>query len=187
MPHSHWITLALTYLAAAVVAVPLARRLGLSAVIGYLVAGFVIGPWGLRLVTDPSQIVDLAEFGVVLMLFLVGLELEPRRLWSLRKPIFGWGSVQLFGSAALLALGAMAFGIDWRLAVVVSLGLAMSSTAIGLGVLAERNLMATTSGESVLSVALLQDIAAIPILAMIPFLALATGHDDAGGGWLGAA
>ena len=82
MSHSHWLTLALTYLAAAVIFVPLARRLGLGAIIGYLGAGFAIGPWGLRLVTDPSQIVDLAEFGVVLMLFLIGLELEPRRLWA---------------------------------------------------------------------------------------------------------
>ena len=108
-----------------------------------------------------------AEFGVVLMLFLVGLELEPRRLWALRKPIFGWGSVQLFGSAALM-LGAGAGCSAWTgaLALVAALGLAMSSTAIGLGVLAERNLMATTSGQSVLSVTLLQDVAAIPILAL---------------------
>src|SRR5580765_5341223 len=186
MEHGSWITGSLVYLAAAVIAVPVARFLGLGSIIGYLGAGILIGPWGLKLVTRPEDMLQFAEFGVVLMLFLIGLELEPQRLWSLRKPIFGWGSVQLFGSAALLALGGVAFGIDWRLAVVVALGLAMSSTAIGLGVLAERNLMATTSGESVLSVALLQDIAAIPILAMLPFLAIASGHDAAGGGWLGA-
>src|ERR1700742_3644364 len=103
MQHAHWLTLALTYLAAAVIAVPLARRLGLGAIIGYLVAGLVIGPWGLRVVTDPSQIVDLADFGVVLMLFLIGLELEPKRLWAMRRPIFGWGTVQLIGSLALIA------------------------------------------------------------------------------------
>src|SRR6478736_4626469 len=187
MEHGSWITGSLVYLSAAVIAVPLARFVGLGSIIGYLGAGILIGPWGLKLVTRPEDILEFAELGVVLMLFLVGLELEPQRLWSLRKPIFGWGSVQLLGSALLLALGAMAFGIDWRLAVVAALGLAMSSTAIGLGVLAERNLMATTSGESVLSVALLQDIAAIPILAMLPFLAVASGHDAAGGGWLGAA
>ena len=102
-----------------------------------------IGPWGLKLVTDPQDMLHFAEFGVVLMLFLVGLELEPRRLWALRKPIFGWGSVQLFGSAALmLGVGRARCGVDWRLALVAALGLAMSSTAIGLGVLAERNLMA---------------------------------------------
>jgi glutathione-regulated potassium-efflux system ancillary protein KefC len=186
MEHGAWLTGLLVYLAAAVIAVPVAKFLGLGSIIGYLGAGILIGPWGFKLVTNAESMLGFAEFGVVLMLFLIGLELEPQRLWSLRKPIFGWGSVQLFGSAALLALGAMAFGIDWRLAVVVALGLAMSSTAIGLGVLAERNLMATTSGESVLSVALLQDIAAIPILAMLPFLAIAAGH-EAAGGWLGAA
>src|SRR6185436_3539580 len=110
-------------------------------------------------VHDPSDMLHFAEFGVVLMLFLVGLELEPRRLWALRKPIFGWGSVQLFGSAALMTGVGVLAGADWRLALVAGLGLAMSSTAIGLGVLAERNLMATTSGQSILSVALLQDVA----------------------------
>jgi glutathione-regulated potassium-efflux system ancillary protein KefC len=192
MPHSHWLTLALTYLAAAVLAVPLARRLGLSAVIGYLVAGFVIGPWGLRLVTDPSQIVDLAEFGVVLMLFLIGLELDPERLWALRRPIFGWGSVQLLGSAVAIAL------IGWALlrfqaaavplAIVAGAALAMSSTAIGLATLAERNILATTVGQSVLSVSLFQDIAAIPLLALIPLLAPeTTGGEAAHHPWIAAA
>ena len=186
MEHGSWLTGLLVYLAAAVIAVPVARFLGLGSIIGYLGAGILIGPWGFKFVTNAEAMLGFAEFGVVLMLFLIGLELEPQRLWSLRKPIFGWGSVQLFGSALLLALGALACGVDWRLAVVAALGLAMSSTAIGLGVLAERNLMATTSGESVLSVALLQDIAAIPILALLPFLAVVAGH-EAGGGWLGAA
>jgi glutathione-regulated potassium-efflux system ancillary protein KefC len=140
----------------------------------------------LKLVTDPEHILQFAEFGVVLMLFLVGLELEPQRLWSLRKPIFGWGSVQLFGSAALLFGAAVAAGVAWPLALVAALGLAMSSTAIGLGALAERNLMTTSSGQSVLSVALLQDVAAIPVLALVPLLAT-TGVHASGGGWLGAA
>ncbi|MGZ8259352.1 MAG: glutathione-regulated potassium-efflux system protein KefC [Caldimonas sp.] len=182
-----WLTASLVYLAAAVLAVPVARFLGLGSIIGYLVAGILIGPWGLKLVTRPEDMLQFAEFGVVLMLFLVGLELEPRRLWQLRKPIFGWGSVQLFGSALLVAIAALALGVDWRLAVVAAIGLAMSSTAIGLGVLAERNVMATTSGQSILSVALLQDIAAIPILALLPLLAFASaGHADSAG-WLGAA
>ena len=191
MEHGNWLTGSLVYLAAAVIAVPLARLLGLGSIIGYLGAGIAIGPWGLKLVSDPQDMLHFAEFGVVLMLFLVGLELEPRRLWSLRKPIFGWGSVQLFGSAALMFAGAVALGVDWRLALVAGLGLGMSSTAIGLGALAERNLMPTTSGQSVLSVALLQDVAAIPILALVPLLAVATvgaeaAHGD-GQGWLGAA
>ncbi|HEY2558288.1 MAG TPA: glutathione-regulated potassium-efflux system protein KefC [Caldimonas sp.] len=186
MEHSAWLTSGLIYLAAAVIAVPVARFLGLGSIIGYLGAGILIGPWGLKLVTRPEDMLEFAEFGVVLMLFLVGLELEPQRLWSLRKPIFGWGSVQLFGSALLLALAALAFGTSWRLAVVAALGLAMSSTAIGLGVLAERNVLGTTSGESILSVSLLQDIAAIPILALVPFLAIAGGVEgSAASGWLG--
>ncbi len=184
-PHAtSWLLTSLVYLGAAVLAVPLARLAGLGSIIGYLAAGIVIGPWGLKLVTDPQTMLHFAEFGVVLMLFLVGLELEPKRLWALRRPIFGWGTVQTLGSAALMAGAAVALGADWRLGVVAALGLALSSTAIGLGVLAERNLMSTTSGQSVLSVALFQDIAAIPILALVPMLA---GEHGAGGGWVGAA
>ena len=187
MEHGSWLTGGLVYLGAAVIAVPVAKKLGLGSIIGYLAAGILIGPWGLRLVTDPQDMLHFAEFGVVLMLFLVGLELEPKRLWSLRKPIFGWGSVQLFGSAALLLGAAVAAGVPWQLAVVGGLGLAMSSTAIGLGVLGERNLMATTSGQSLLSVALLQDIAAIPILALVPLLAGPSDAPEHGSFWLGAA
>jgi len=183
---SGWLQSSLIYLGAAVIAVPLARLLGLGSIIGYLAAGIAIGPFGLQLVTDPATILHFAEFGVVLMLFLVGLELEPRRLWSLRRPIFGWGSLQLFGSAALIAGAGIAAGADWRLALVAGLGLGMSSTAIGLGVLNERNLMATSAGQSVLSVALLQDIAAIPILALVPLL-VASAAASGGNGWLGAA
>ena len=187
MAHTSWLTGSLVYLAAAVLAVPIARFLGLGSIIGYLGAGILIGPWGLKLVTNPEDMLQIAEFGVVLMLFLIGLELEPQRLWSLRKSIFGWGSVQLFGSSLLLAGVGLACGVDWRLAIVAAIGLAMSSTAIGLGVLAERNIMATTSGEAILSVSLLQDIAAIPILALLPFLALTATEGTDGGGWLGAA
>jgi len=186
MEHGSWLTGSLVYLAAAVLAVPIAKALGLGSIIGYLAAGILIGPWGLKFVTDPQDMLHFAEFGVVLMLFLVGLELEPRRLWALRRPIFGWGSVQLFGSAALMCGAAVLLGVDWRLALVAALGLAMSSTAIGLGVMAERNLMATTSGQSVLSVMLLQDVAAIPILALVPLLAVSAEHAQ-GGGWFGAA
>ena len=179
-----WLINTFIYLSAAVVAVPLSQALGLGSIIGYLAAGMAIGPWGLGLVTNVEDILHFAEFGVVLMLFLVGLELDPDRLWSLRKPIFGWGSVQLLGSAALIVVVALAFGVEWRLGVVAAFGLALSSTAIALGVLAERNLMSTTSGDGILSVSLLQDIAAIPILALLPFLA---GEHGQGGGWLGAA
>ena len=200
MEQGSWIATTLVYLAAAVLAVPLARLLGLGAIIGYLGAGIVIGPWGLKLVSDPAAILHFAEFGVVLMLFLVGLELEPRRLWAMRRPIFGGGSVQLLGSAALMVglaltaglvgrwFGQPAWQLPWQTLLVAALGLAMSSTAIGLGALAERNLMATRSGQSVLSVALLQDIAAIPILALVPLLAVGSAAaSDPGAGWLAAA
>jgi glutathione-regulated potassium-efflux system ancillary protein KefC len=183
-----WIHASLIYLGAAVLAVPLARLLGLGSIIGYLAAGIAIGPWGLKLVTDPQAMLHFAEFGVVLMLFLVGLELEPRRLWQLRRPIFGWGSLQMAGSTLLMLGAGMAAGLDWRLALVAGLGLSLSSTAIGLSVLNERNLMATSAGQSVLSVALLQDIAAIPVLAVVPLLALqGTTAAGAGHGWLEAA
>jgi glutathione-regulated potassium-efflux system ancillary protein KefC len=187
MEHSTaWLTTSLIYLAAAVIAVPLARALGLGSIIGYLGAGITIGPWGLKLVTDAQTILSVAEFGVVLMLFLVGLELEPRRLWAMRRPIFGWGSVQVGASAALMAGVALLFGVPWPLALACALGLAMSSTAIGLAVLAERKAMPTNAGQGVLSVALFQDVSAIPILALLPLLAPAAA-DAAGGGWWGAA
>jgi glutathione-regulated potassium-efflux system ancillary protein KefC len=181
-----WLTSSLVYLAAAVIAVPLARLLGLGSIIGYLGAGIVIGPWGLKLVTDPRTILSVAEFGVVLMLFLVGLELEPRRLWALRRPIFGWGTTQVVVSAALMTALGMAFGVPWTIALAAGLGLAMSSTAIGLAVLNERNAMPTNAGQGVLSVSLFQDVSAIPILALLPLMAPQAAQ-AAGGGWLGAA
>ncbi len=179
-----WLINSFIYLSAAVIAVPLSKALGLGAIIGYLAAGMAIGPWGLGLVTNVQDILHFAEFGVVLMLFLVGLELEPRRLWSMRRPIFGWGSVQVLGCAAALAAVAMLFGVGWKLALVASLGLALSSTAIALQVMAERNLMPTSSGRAAFSILLFQDVAAIPILALMPLLAAgvidggrdATGH-----------
>jgi glutathione-regulated potassium-efflux system ancillary protein KefC len=188
MSHGAWLQLPLVFLAAAVLAVPLARYLRLGSILGYLVAGLLIGPQVLGLVPESTAIPEVAELGVVLMLFLVGLELEPKRLWAMRRPIFGWGSVQLLGCAAALAAVGMALGYPWRLTVVVSLGLAMSSTAVALAVLAERNLGRTTAGESILSVALLQDIAAIPVLALVPVLALSGAADDGDGKtWIAAA
>ena len=165
-----WLVNSFIYLAAAVVAVPLAKKLGLGSIIGYLAAGIAIGPWGLGLVTNVQDILHFAEFGVVLMLFLIGLELEPQRLWNLRRPIFGWGSAQLLSCAALLTGTAMAFGIGWPVALVAGLGLALSSTAIALQSINERNLMRTSSGQAGFSILLFQDVAAIPILALMPLL-----------------
>ncbi|ABM36189.1 Kef-type potassium/proton antiporter, CPA2 family [Polaromonas naphthalenivorans CJ2] len=174
-----WLINSFIYLAAAVVAVPLAKKLGLGSIIGYLAAGIAIGPWGLGLVTNVQDILHFAEFGVVLMLFLIGLELEPQRLWSLRRPIFGWGSAQLLSCAGLLTGTAMAFGIHWTTALVAGLGLALSSTAIALQSINERNLMRTSSGQAGFSILLFQDVAAIPILALLPLLGAIGGENEA--------
>ena len=168
-----WLTYGFLYLGAAVLAVPIAKALGLGAIIGYLAAGIAIGPWGLALVSNVQDILHFAEFGVVLMLFLVGLELQPSRLWSLRRPIFGLGSAQMLGcAAALFALGWLA-GLPWRISLVGALGLALSSTAIALQSLSERNLLRTSSGQAAFSILLFQDVAAIPILALLPLLGAA--------------
>jgi glutathione-regulated potassium-efflux system ancillary protein KefC len=165
-----WLINSFIYLSAAVIAVPLSRALGLGSIIGYLAAGIAIGPWGLGFVTNVQDILHFAEFGVVLMLFLVGLELEPKRLWSLRRPIFGWGSAQVLGCVAAIFGVALVFGVPWSVALVAALGLALSSTAIALQVMGERNLMPTGSGQAGFSILLFQDVAAIPILALLPLL-----------------
>jgi glutathione-regulated potassium-efflux system ancillary protein KefC len=174
-----WLTNSLIYLAAAVIAVPLAKKLGLGSIIGYLAAGMAIGPWGLGLVSNVQDILHFAEFGVVLMLFLVGLELEPERLWELRRPIFGWGSTQVLACAVLIAGVAMAFGVNWQISLVAGLGLALSSTAIALQAIGERNLMPTSSGRAGFSILLFQDVAAIPILALLPLLGTLAGENEA--------
>ena len=166
-----WLLNSFIYLSAAVIVVPLSRFLGLGSIIGYLVAGIAIGPWGLGFVSNVQDILHFAEFGVVLMLFLVGLELEPRRLWSLRRPIFGWGSAQVVGCAAGILLLGLCLGVHWSVALVAAMGLALSSTAIALQVMDERNMLTTGSGQAGFSILLFQDVAAIPILALLPLLA----------------
>lgn len=166
-----WLTSSLIYLSAAVLVVPLSKALGLGSIIGYLAAGIAIGPWGLGLVSSVEDVLHFAEFGVVLMLFLVGLELEPARLWNLRRPIFGWGSAQVLVCAGVLFLVGYLAGASWRVALVAALGLALSSTAIALQVFGERNLLPTASGQAGFSILLFQDVAAIPILALLPLLA----------------
>ena len=175
-----WLINSFIYLSAAVIAVPLSQALGLGSIIGYLAAGIAIGPWGLGLVTNVEDILHFAEFGVVLMLFMVGLELEPKRLWSLRRPIFGWGSAQVLGCAALLTALAMLLGVGWKIALVAGLGLALSSTAIALQVMNERNLMPASSGQAAFSILLFQDVAAIPILALLPLLGVVAQSSDVG-------
>jgi monovalent cation:proton antiporter-2 (CPA2) family protein len=166
------LAMVLVYLAAAVVFVPLAKRLGLGAVLGYLVAGVAIGPWVLGLVGDEGHsVAHFAEFGVPVMLFLVGLELRPALLWQMRKPIFGLGGAQVVGTAAVVAAAGVALGLHGKVAIAIGLIFAMSSTAIVLATLSERNLLKTQGGQASFSVLLLQDIAVVPIFAVFPLLA----------------
>ncbi len=173
---------ALVYLAAAVVAVPIASRLGLGSVLGYLIAGVVVGPWALDLVGDgTADVMHAAEFGVVMMLFLVGLELDPARLWSMRRQVFGLGGLQIVATAAVVAPLAMAVGLPWQQGVALGLILGMSSTAIALQTLAEKGLSKSEAGHASFAILLFQDIAVIPILALFPLLAtLPVAHPDAG-------
>ncbi|MFB0710866.1 glutathione-regulated potassium-efflux system protein KefC [Buttiauxella noackiae] len=168
---SHSMIQALIYLGSAAIIVPIAVRLGLGSVLGYLIAGCIIGPWGLRLVTDAETILHFAEIGVVLMLFVIGLELDPRRLWTLRASVFGGGALQMVACGLLLGLFCMFLGLRWQVAVLIGLTLALSSTAIAMQAMNERNLTVSQMGRSAFAVLLFQDIAAIPLVAMIPLLA----------------
>jgi glutathione-regulated potassium-efflux system ancillary protein KefC len=161
----------IVYLAAAVIAVPIARKLGLGSVLGYLIAGCVIGPFGLRQIADVHSVEQVSEFGVVLMLFLIGLELDLDELWKLRRAVFVGGGVQIGITGALLSLGLIALDLAWPAALIAGYALAMSSTAIGMQVIAERNMTATPAGRTGFAILLFQDIAAIPLIAMVPLVA----------------
>lgn len=169
---------AFVYLTAAVIAVPVAKRLGLGSVLGYLIAGFVIGPYALGLIGEEGQdVMHFAEFGVVMMLFLVGLELQPSLLWKWRKSILGLGGMQV-GLTTLVISAAVLLLTDfvWQTALAIGLTLALSSTAIVLQTLTEKGLMKTEGGQNAFSVLLFQDIAVIPILAIFPLLSLNNGE-----------
>ena len=161
----------IVYLTAAVIAVPIAKRLGLGSVLGYLIAGCVIGPWALGLISDVESIGQVSEFGVVLMLFLIGLELDLEELWKLRNAVFVGGTAQLGLTGGLLSAGLIALGLAWPSALIAGFALAMSSTAIGAQVMAERNMTATPAGRTGFAILLFQDIAAIPLIAVIPLVA----------------
>ncbi|MFN0113808.1 MAG: cation:proton antiporter [Paracoccaceae bacterium] len=160
------------YLAAMVVAVPVASRLGLGSVLGYLIAGIVIGPVFGVVGTETADLQHFAEFGVVMMLFLIGLELEPKSLWGMRDKLLGLGGLQIAATTALIAAGGLALGLSWQVAATVGLIMSLSSTAIVLQTLTEKRLMQTSGGRSAFSVLLMQDIAVIPMLALLPLLAL---------------
>ncbi|MEM1128964.1 MAG: cation:proton antiporter [Pseudomonadota bacterium] len=182
---SEFLLLAFIFLVAGVISVPIASRLGLGSVLGYLIAGIVISPVLALLNVDVISIQHFAEFGVVMMLFLVGLELEPKLLWEMRNRLLGLGGLQVAGTTALIFAGTLALGFDWRISLACGFVLAMSSTAIVLQTLNEKGLMKGDGGQAGFSVLLFQDIAVIPILALIPLLAqpglMATtggGHGD---------
>ncbi|WP_234495084.1 glutathione-regulated potassium-efflux system protein KefB [Vibrio maritimus] len=159
------------FLSAAVVAVPIAQRFGLGSVLGYLLAGVAIGPWGLGLISDVDEILHFAEFGVVLLLFLIGLELNPKKLWQMRVPILGLGGAQVLVTTLVLSAIASLFGLTWQTSLAIGMALALSSTAIALRVIEEQGLAGGETGQSGFAVLLFQDIAVIPMLALLPVLA----------------
>lgn len=160
------------FLAAASIMVPIASRFKLGSVLGYLIVGILIGPFGFKLIGNAHQIMNFAEFGVVMMLFLIGLELEPAMLWKLRKMIVGLGSLQVLLTTGILTAIGLRLGYDWRSTLTVSMALSLSSTALVLQMLQEKNLLKTAEGETSFAVLLFQDIAVIPILIIIPLLAI---------------
>jgi len=163
------------YFTAAVVAVMASHRLGLGSVAGYLLAGIAIGPWGFQLVATSDHIKAFAELGVVFLLFVIGLELEPKRLWNMRAQLLGLGLAQVLGSIAAIALAGLALGFDWRVALIAGMALSLSSTALALAPLTERGALATKGGQGIFAVLLFQDIAVIPMLAVLPLLGSAQG------------
>src|SRR5574343_459642 len=182
MPHSGLIDL-LWFLLASVLAVPLFRRLGLSAVLGYLFVGLLRGPFGLRVISSPESMLTLSEFGVMMMLFVIGLELSPAKLWQMRQRIFVAGSLQVGLSALCLFAVLRLFELSWQSALILAIGLALSSTAVVLQLLAERKELAEPHGKSAFGILLFQDIVAIPLLAAIPLLGQSRAS---GGGFTGA-
>ncbi len=171
---------AVALLGAAVVGVPIFKRIGLGSVVGYLAAGVAIGPFGLKIFRDPASILGIAEFGVVLLLFLIGLELKPSRLWALRRDIFGLGLAQVVLSGGLLMGAGVLVGVAPATAFVAAFGLAMSSTAIVLQILEERGEQTETYGQKTFSILLLQDLAIVPLLAILAVLSPVHANIDGG-------
>lgn len=191
MAADNFLAQATVYLAAAVVFVPIAKKLGMGSVLGYLLAGILIGPFVMGFVgSEGKDIMHFAEFGVVMMLFLIGLELEPKSFWRMRQRVLGLGSIQMGLTALILFGAALAFGFVWQAAIALGLAMAMSSTAIVLQTLKEKGLMQTQAGKSSFAVLLFQDVAVIPILAILPLLAFLPTEKESGSilselpGWL---
>ena len=173
--HDVTLTQIALFLAAAVVAAPIAKLLRIGNVLGYLLVGVLIGPAVLGLVSDVNSVLHFAEFGVIMLLFVIGLELRPKRLWAMRTSIFGLGSLQVALTGLVLAGVAMAFGLVWQAALFAGLALALSSTAFALQVLEEKGELALRHGRLAFAVLLFQDLAAIPLIALVPLFAVAVG------------
>lgn len=175
------LTAGVIYLVAAVLIVPIAARLGIGAVLGYLFAGIAIGPWGLGFISDVEEILHFSELGVVFLMFIIGLELNPAKLWALRRSIFGVGAAQVIFSAAILGALLWLSQFDWQAAVIGGIGLAMSSTAMALQLMRDKGMNRSEAGQLGFSVLLFQDLAVIPALALVPLLA---GSDSGAIDWL---
>jgi len=171
MEQSSFLIQTVIYLTAAIIIVPIFKKLGLGSVLGYLIAGIIIGPYALELIHDPEHVLHFAEFGVVLMLFLVGLELETKKVWELRKTLFGLGGLQVGVTALIFTTIAHLLDFNWSTALVIGMGTAMSSTAIGLTALAEKNLLSSPGGQASFATLLFQDLSVIPIFMLIAYIA----------------
>lgn len=167
---------AAVFMAAAVVAVPVFKRFGLGSVLGFLAAGTVIGPFGIGIISNAEDILHFAEFGVVLLLFIIGLELKPSRLWVMRREIFGLGLAQVFTTGFVLSSAAYLLGLGWQAAVIAGFGLALSSTAFALQILQERGDLNTRHGRTAFSILLFQDIAVVPLLALVGIFSAGSGE-----------
>ncbi|PRX32827.1 monovalent cation:proton antiporter-2 (CPA2) family protein [Paraburkholderia sp. BL18I3N2] len=172
------------FLVSALIAVPLSVRLGFGAVLGYLVAGIFIGPWVLKLVTDVDAILHFSELGIVLMMFVIGLEMRIDELWAMRRTIFGYGTLQMAVCATILSVVFLGLGLPWRIALTGGLALSLSSTAMVMSELQERKLMDMPTGRAGFGILLFQDMAAIPLIALLPLLGPPVITPTAEPGWL---
>lgn len=171
MNNNDFLLQAAIYLASAIILVPIFKRLGLGSVLGYLIAGILIGPFALKLIADPEHMLHFAEFGVVLMLFLIGLELESQKVWELRKLLFGLGGMQVTLTIAVVAVISHLLHFSWPEAVIIGMGVAMSSTAIGLTALIEKKQLHTPGGQAAFATLLFQDLSVIPLFMVLAFIA----------------
>lgn len=178
MDSSNFLVQAVIYLSSAILIVPIFKRLGLGSVLGYLLAGILIGPYALKLISDPEHVLHFAEFGVVLMLFLIGLELESKKVWELRKILFGLGGLQVVSTVALVTIVTHMMNLSWPVAIVIGMGVAMSSTAIGLTSLTEKKQLATPGGQASFATLLFQDLSVIPLFMILAFIAPSAVQSD---------